>query len=276
VESFESTAGVRVPKIIYGTAWKKSATQGLVAAALKQGFRGIDTACQPKHYEEPGVGPALQGVPRQELYLQTKYTPVSGQDPNRIPYDAGAAIADQVAQSCAISLRNLRTDYIDSLVLHSLLPTARQTQEAWRAMEALVDSGKVRQIGISNCYQLHQLESVYEAARIKPAVLQNRFYADTRYDTSIRAWCRQKKIIYQSFWTLTANPKILSGPVVTALAQKHHRTPPQILFRYLTQVDVAPLTGTTSEQHMQEDLAIFDFHLEAPEVAALTDLFTPA
>lgn len=273
MEWFESTAGVRVPKIIYGTAWKKSATEGLVAAALKQGFRGIDTACQPKHYEEPGVGAALKGVPRHDLYLQTKYTPVSGQDPDRIPYDARASIAKQVAQSCQVSLRNLRTDYIDCLVLHSLLPSAKQTQEAWQAMEALVESGKVRQIGISNCYQLPQLQSVYEAARIKPAVLQNRLYADTRYDTNIRTWCRQQKIIYQSFWTLTANPKILSGPTVAALAQKHHRTPPQILFRYLTQVDVAPLTGTSSEQHMQEDLAIFDFELAAPEVAALTDLF---
>jgi diketogulonate reductase-like aldo/keto reductase len=275
VEWFESNAGVRVPKILYGTAWKKSATEGLVAAALKQGFRGIDTACQPKHYEEPGVGAALTGMPRHELYLQTKYTSVSGQDPNRIPYDARASIAEQVAQSCEISLRNLRTDYIDSLVLHSLLPSVKQTHEAWRAMEALVESGKVRQIGISNCYQLHQLESVYEAARIKPAVLQNRFYADTRYDTNIRAWCRRQKIIYQSFWTLTANPRILSGAAVTALAQKYHRTPPQILFRYLTQVDVAPLTGTSSEQHMQEDLAIFDFELDATELSALTDLFAP-
>jgi len=271
MEWFTSTAGVRVPKIIYGTAWKESATQGLVAKALERGFCGIDTACQPKHYNEAGVGAALRN--RQDLFLQTKYTSLSGQDPRRIPYDAQATISQQVAQSCAISLRNLRTDYIDSLVLHSPLPAAKQTQEAWRAMEALVESGQVRQIGISNCYQLSLLESLYEQARIKPAVVQNRFYADTRFDAGIRAWCRRQGIIYQSFWTLTANPKALASSSVMKLAARYERTAPQILFRYLTQLDVAPLTGTSSEQHMQEDLAIFEFQLEPAEIEELTTLF---
>jgi diketogulonate reductase-like aldo/keto reductase len=271
MEWFTSTAGVRVPKIIYGTAWKESATQGLVAKALERGFRGIDTACQPKHYNEPGVGAAL--TDRRELFLQTKYTSLSGQDPARVPYDSHATIAEQVAQSCAVSLTNLRTDYIDSLVLHSPLPSAKQTQEAWRAMEALVDSGQVRQIGISNCYQLSLLESLYERARIKPAVVQNRFYADTRFDASIRDWCRRQGIIYQSFWTLTANPKALTSAIMTKLAAKYGRTAPQILFRYLTQLDVAPLTGTSSEQHMQEDLAIFEFQIDPEDVTALTSLF---
>ena len=273
MEWLTSTAGVRVPKIIYGTAWKQSATQSLVAQALKHGFRGIDTACQPKHYEEPGVGAALKGFPRQDLFLQTKYTPLSGHDPTRIPYNAEATITEQVAQSCAISLKNLRTDYIDSLVLHSPLPSAKQTQEAWRAMETLVDSGKVRQIGISNCYQLSMLDRLHERARIKPAVVQNRFYADTRFDTSIRAWCRQRKIIYQSFWTLTANPKALASITLTKLAARYQRTAPQILFRYLTQLDVAPLTGTSSEQHMLEDLAIFEFQLDPAELDDVTTLF---
>lgn len=273
MEWLTSTAGVQVPRIIYGTAWKKSATQSLVVQALKHGFRGIDTACQPKHYEEPGVGAALKGFPRQDLFLQTKYTPLSGHDPTRIPYNLQATITEQVAQSCAISLKNLRTDYIDSLVLHSPLPSAKQTQEAWRALETLVDSGTVRQIGISNCYQLSMLDSLYERARIKPAVVQNRFYADTRFDTNIRAWCRQRQVIYQSFWTLTANPKALASTTLVELAAKYQRTAPQILFRYLTQLDVVPLTGTTSDQHMQEDLAIFEFQLEPAELEDVTTLF---
>ena len=181
-----------MPKIIYGTAWKKSATERLVATAIAQGFRGIDTACQPKHYEEPGVGAGVAvslgaDLARADLYLQTKFTPLSGQDPKRIPYDSQAPVAQQVAQSFEVSLHNLRTDYIDCLVLHSPLPAARLTHEAWAAMEALVDSGKVGQLGISNCYEVLQLEALYDGARIKPAVIQNRFYADTRYDLNIRA-----------------------------------------------------------------------------------------
>ncbi len=277
METFTSSAGIRIPRIIYGTAWKKADTARLVTAALLQGFHGIDTACQPKHYEESGVGEGLataarNGATRTHLYLQTKFTPLSGHDPQRIPYDPQASIAEQVAQSFEASLRNLRTGRLDCLVLHSPLPTLALTHEAWQAMEARVDSGHVGQLGISNCYQLRQFQSLYAAARIKPAVLQNRFCAETRYDPEIRAFCRENGVIYQSFWTLTANPHILSHRTVMALAEKYQRTTAQILFRYLTQVGVAPLTGTRSEAHMREDLAIFEFELTEPEQAQVTAL----
>jgi diketogulonate reductase-like aldo/keto reductase len=278
VEWLTSAAGIRMPRLLYGTAWKKSATERLVATAIAQGFRGIDTACQPKHYDEPGVGAGVAAalgsdLSRAQLYLQTKFTPLSGQDPKRIPYDSQAPISQQVAQSIAISLHNLRTDYIDCLVLHSPLPSVKQTQEAWQAMEAGVDSGKVGQLGISNCYQLLQLEALYDGAKIKPAVIQNRFYADTHYDRNIRAYCRRRHIVYQSFWTLSANPKALASPTLAGLAAKYQRTAPQILFRYLTQIDAVPLTGTSSELHMREDLAIFEFELNPAEIAQLTTLF---
>jgi diketogulonate reductase-like aldo/keto reductase len=278
VETFTSSAGIRMPKIIYGTAWKKAETAALVTTALGEGFRGIDTACQPKHYEEPGVGEGLAaalsaGLKRDAVYLQTKYTPISGQDPDRIPYDPKAPIGAQVAQSFAVSIQNLRTDRLDSLVLHSPLPSTAQTQEAWGAMEALVDSGRVGQLGVSNCYQLRQFQALHDAARIKPAVLQNRLYADTRYDRELRAYCRRNNIIYQSFWTLTANPQILSHRIVAALVEKYERTAAQILFRYLTQIGVMPLTGTRSKAHMREALAIFEFELTESERAAITTLF---
>lgn len=282
MESFTSAAGVRVPKIIYGTAWKQSQTEHLVATAIRRGFRGIDTACQPKHYEEAGVGAGVAAclasadVKREDLYLQTKFTPPSGQDPRRIPYDPDASIDEQVSQSFSLSVRNLRTDYIDCLILHSPLPTERQTFVAWEAMEALAAAGKVGQLGISNCYAVEQLQSLYAAARIKPAVVQNRFYADARYDRDLRVYCREQGIIYQSFWTLTANPQLLSHRTLTSLAEKYQRTPAQILFRYLTQVDVAPLTGTRSEEHLREDLAIFEFQLADPELAQLTALLAAA
>ena len=278
MESVTSSAGVRMPKILYGTAWKKADTERLVTTALREGFRGIDTACQPKHYEEPGVGAgvaaaiATAAVNRDDLYLQTKFTPLSGQDPTRIPYDPRATLPQQVAQSFQVSLHNLRTDRIDALVLHSPLPNDRQTHEVWRAMESLVAGGQVRQIGLSNCYQLKQLESLYKSAQVKPAVLQNRFCSDTRYDREIRAYCRQHGILYQSFWTLTANPQILGNRVVTNLAEHYQRTVAQILFRYLTQVDVVPLTGTRSDTHMREDLRIFDFELTEFERARITSL----
>ena len=269
-----STADVRSPRILYGTAWKKDGTESLVRTAILQGFRGIDTACQPKHYHEAGVGAGLSGaIARTDLYLQTKFTPLSGQDPARIPYDARAPLAEQVRQSLAVSLQNLRTQYLDCLVLHSPLPSTRQTLEVWRTMESAVDSREVRQLGISNCYRLGELEALFDSARVKPAVVQNRFYAQTGYDREIRAFCRQHRIIYQCFWTLSANPQVLAHRTVRELAAKHARTPAQILFRYLTQNDIVPLTGTRSETHMREDLAIFEFALADSEREALDALF---
>jgi diketogulonate reductase-like aldo/keto reductase len=112
-----------------------------------------------------------------------------------------------------------------------------------------------------------------DSARVKPAVVQNRFYADTGFDRGIRAFCRQHGIIYQSFWTLSANPHLLTHRTVRELSARHGRTPAQILFRYLTQNDIVPLTGTRSETHMREDLAIFEFELTDFERAAMDALF---
>lgn len=136
-----SFARAAIPDILYGTAWKKDKTQHYVEQAIRAGFRGIDTACQPKHYYEPGVGNALERliadgvVKREEIFLQTKYTPFGGQDPKNIPYDPRLPLADQVSASFQTSLRNLKTDYLDSLVLHSPLKTVEETLTVWRAFE---------------------------------------------------------------------------------------------------------------------------------------------
>jgi diketogulonate reductase-like aldo/keto reductase len=269
-----SAYGVKVPRIIYGTAWKKDGTAAWVEQAIGLGFRGIDTACQPKHYNEAGVGTGLancykSGIERSELYLQTKFTPLSGQDPAQVPYDAKASLSEQVAQSFQNSLVNLQTTYLDCLVLHSPLANQQHTQEVWQAMEHLFQNGGVKQLGISNCYDLQQFELLYDNATIKPAVIQNRFYAKTGYDCDIRDFCKQQRIIYQSFWTLTGNPDILAHATLQALATKYRRSAAQVFFRYLSQIGIIPLTGTTSATHMREDLAIFDFELAVDECAAI-------
>lgn len=269
-----TTATLSMPPMLYGTAWKKQETAHWVRTAIQQGFRGLDTACQPKHYDEAGMGEGVsmclgEALTRAGLYLQTKFTPLSGQDPKRIPYDSKAPLPEQIAQSFAASMHNLRTSYLDCLILHSPLDTAKQTLQAWRAMESLAAFGGVRRLGISNCYRLEELQALYDSALIKPAVLQNRFYAATRFDREIRAYCKMQGIIYQSFWTLTANKKLLGDTTITNLASNYGRTPAQILFRYLTQSGVVPLTGTRSEAHMREDLAIFEFALADRELEAV-------
>src|SRR3954447_23984614 len=152
-----SVDGVPVPRFLYGTAWKEDETQRLTELALRQGFRGIDTANQRRHYHEAAVGrgvaAAVAGgvVTRGELFLQTKFTFRDGQD-HRLPYDPAAPVAAQVEQSFARSLQHLGTDTIDSYVLHG--PSTRPglgapDWEAWRAMEALHTSGRARLLGVS-------------------------------------------------------------------------------------------------------------------------------
>lgn len=272
-----SAYDVPVPKIIYGTAWKMEQTENLVSTALYQGFRGIDTACQPKHYNEAGVGAGIaigcaHGIRREELYLQSKFTPLDGQDPQRIPYNPNASLAEQVSQSFQVTLKNLGTSNLDCLVLHSPLATERELFEVWGQMERLFDQGRVKQLGISNCYQLETLDTLYQKARIKPAVLQNRFYSKTGYDRDLRAFCDRQGVLYQSFWTLTANPALLADATVRKLAMDYGRKPGQIFFRFLTQIGIIPLTGTQSRLHMREDLEIFDFELSPSDCEALNRL----
>jgi diketogulonate reductase-like aldo/keto reductase len=276
-----SPAGIQMPRILYGTAWKKERTAELVAQALEAGFRGFDTACQPKHYDERLVGVGLSHskaleIPRNELYLQTKYTPLSSQDPNKLPYDAKAPVASQVAQSFEVSQSNLQTDYVDCLILHSPMVPHETMMQAWQAMEAIHAGGGARQLGISNCYDPAVFKTLYADATVKPAVLQNRFYKDNGYDAEQRLWCAGQGVVFESFWSLTANAKLLVSPLVQDLAQAHERTEVQVFFRYLSQLGIVPLTGTSSEQHMREDLGIFDFELTAEQMNQMDTLLTQA
>jgi len=265
-----------MPRLIYGTAWKKDRTTELVVTAIQAGFRAIDTACQPKHYFEPGVGKALEElqktVPREKIFIQTKFTSLNGQDPQNIPYDSEAPLATQVQQSLQVSLKNLKTSYIDSLVLHGPFPTHEENMQVWNEFEKFVDAGSVLQIGISNFYELDALQELWHDARIKPAVLQNRFYRESEYDKGIRHFCSKKGIIYQSFWSLTANPHILKSREVLAMASKYEKTPAQVFFRFLMEIGIAPLTGTTNVEHMKQDLEVLDMQLTKEEVESIDKL----
>jgi len=265
--------GVEMPRLIYGTAWKKEATAPLVVSAVLAGFRGIDTACQPKHYFEPGVGEALRvltrdhGIKREDIFIQTKFTSLNGQDPKNIPYDKDADLPTQVHQSMAKSLENLGVSYVDSLVMHSPMRTFPATMQVWREFEKFVADGKVKQLGLSNCYDLGVLQGVYDEATVKPSVLQNRFYDDTDYDKKIRKFCAEKGILYQSFWTLSANGHLLRTKVIADAAQARGITPAEVWFRYLVQRhNIVILTGTKNETHMKEDLNILNWSLDESEL----------
>ena len=180
-----------------------------------------------------------------------------------MPYDPNLSIPDQVHTSIKSSLHNLRSStepssadstILDSLVLHSPLPTIAQTLEAWRTLETYVPH-KIRNLGISNV-PMGTLEQLYEAAKVKPAVVQNRFYPNTHFDNKVRAFCVEKGIIYQAFWTLSANPKIVHGAEVGAVSHSVGLSSAHEAMYCLTLSldNMVILNGTKNEEHMRGDL----------------------
>jgi len=260
---------------MYGTAWKKEATSALVQSAVQSGFRAVDTANQLIHYDEAQVGAALQslaknGIARADLFLQTKFTSVDGQG-GRSPYDPSAELAVQVEQSFASSLRHLGTDYLDSYVLHSPYSRrglGRSDWEVWGAMEDLYRSGKTKTIGISNV-AAHQLAELCERAQVKPMMVQNRCFAALGWDIDVRQICREHAVVYQGFSLLTANREALIAPPVRAIAARVNAGIAQVIFRFAMQLGMLPLTGTTSAQHMRDDLEAERLELTPEEIRSI-------
>ena len=268
-----------VPSFFYGTAWKEERTQDLVDLALATGFRAIDTANQRRHYFEAAVGESVKSfldagtALRSDLYLQSKFTDESGQD-HRLPYDNRAPRGAQVVQSFASSLDHFGTSYLDSYLLHG--PSTRHglTDDdwlVWRAMEALKLEGKTRLIGVSNV-SLEQLTLLFHGAKSKPAFVQNRCYARTGWDREVRAFADARGIVYQGFSLLTANARELKNPTIKSIAARHRRTSAQVVFRFALEVGMIPLTGTSDQGHMKEDLDVFSFALSPEEVSAIESI----
>lgn len=261
---------------MYGTAWKENETERLTRLAIEAGFRAIDTANQRRHYFEAGAGAAVAKaiagglVTRDELFLQTKFTYVDGQD-HRLPYDPKAPHATQVEQSFASSLEHLQTEWIDSYVLHG--PRSRRGLDAvdlevWAAMEQLHTAGKARALGISNV-ALDQLEQLWDTAKVRPSYVQNRCFARTGWDFRVREFCRRNDIVYQGFSLLTANVNELQREEFWQIVQRSGGTAAQVVFRFAMQVGMLPLTGTTDPAHMREDLAATSIELTAEEIATI-------
>lgn len=266
-----------IPNFIYGTAWKEDATEDLVLKAIEIGFRGIDTANQRMHYNEAAVGNAISkvlknGIKREELFIQTKYTYPNDQD-HRIPYDIKSDFRSQVRLSFQSSINHLQIDYIDSYVMHGPSGSIGLSQDdwyVWQEMEAIHKEQKVKFLGISNI-NIEQLILLFKESYVKPTFVQNRCFAQYGWDKDVREFCKKNGIIYQGFSLLTANSFVL--PKIEHIANKLSKTPAQILFRFSMHVGILPLTGTTNKIHMKEDIAL-DFSLKDEDIHFIENIGT--
>lgn len=174
-----------------------------------------------------------------------------------MPYDLNMSLKEQVHMSLKGSIGRVKVDgqdsYLDSLVLHSPLQNFRDTLAVWRTFEEY-HPNKVRSLGISNT-DLPTLKALYENAQVKPTVVQNRFHDRTGYEVELREYCNSHGIVFQSFWTLSANPSLVRSPPVLQVAQG--AGVPAIAAFYSLVLGLGNITildGTTQEVHMRDDL----------------------
>jgi diketogulonate reductase-like aldo/keto reductase len=148
---------------------------------------------------------------------------------------------------------------------------AKGDWEVWRTMEDLHHAGRVKLLGISNA-QIDQLEELWEQSDVKPGFVQNRCFARDGWDREIRKFCEEKVICYQGFSLLTANTHITTYPQFTKLVSRYRCSPAQLIFGFVLQSKMLPLTGTTNPVHMREDLGAYAISLEADDMLILDSI----
>lgn len=250
--------GYSIPQVGLGT-WPLDDDQVATAVvqALEAGYRHIDTAV--KYGNERGVGNGIRasGVGREELFITTK---VDGQFQG-----------DRAVEGLDDALKRLGLDYVDLFLIHWPLPQRNEYVSTWKTFERLQAEGKVRSIGVSNFKPAH-LERLMAETEVVPAVNQIQLNpAITR--TAEREFHDKHGIVTQSYSPLGGDgADLLGAPILSQLAEKHGKTPAQLVLRWHVQNGIVTVPKTANPERMRENLDIFDFALDAQDLAELAIL----
>lgn len=246
--------GVKMPMAGIGTfLLTPDEAEASVLTALQSGYRLIDTA--NAYVNEKAVGRAmkLSGVPREEIFLETKLWPSFYEQPDAVDK----------------TLARLGTDYIDLLLLHQ---RAGNFIEGYRQMERAYKEGKVRAIGLSNFVGEDEIEEILSLCEVKPTVLQTELHP---YHSApeLKAFLHEKEIVPQAWYPLGHGDRaLLEEPVFAALGKKYGKSAAQIILRWHIQSGNIVIPGSKSPEHIRSNLALFNFALtdgEMAEIAAL-------
>jgi 2,5-diketo-D-gluconate reductase A len=254
----ELNDGHRIPQIGLGT-WPLDDEQ--VAAAVVQavdaGYRHIDTAV--KYGNEAGVGNGIRssGLDRSELFITTKL-------------DGEYQGQDRAVAGLDGSLKRLGLEYVDLLLIHWPLPRRDEFISTWKTFERLQADGKVRSIGVSNFKPAH-LERLMDACDVVPAVNQIQVSPSITRIVDI-AYNRRHGIVTESYSPLGAGSDLLNAPVLGKIAQKHGKTPGQIVLRWHIEQGLVAIPKSANPQRMKENLGIFGFALDTDDVTAIATL----
>ncbi|CAH1198777.1 aldo/keto reductase [Paenibacillus sp. JJ-223] len=250
--------GVNMPGLGLGV-FKVEEGQELVHAvqyAIGQGYRSIDTAAI--YGNEVGVGEGIRqgmknaGISRDELFITSKvWNADLGYESTLAAYEA--------------SLQKLGLDYLDLYLIH--WPVAGKYKEAWRALETLYASGKVKAIGVSN-FQVHHLQDLMKDAKVVPMVNQVEYHPRLTQQ-EVGDFCREHSIQLEA-WSPLMQGQLLDHPLLREIADKHNKEVAQVIIRWDLQNGVVTIPKSTKEQRIVSNADVFDFELSADEMKQIT------
>ncbi len=258
VPSLVLNNGIEIPQLGYGV-WRVPAdeTEKAVAAALDAGYRHIDTAKLYGNEEAVGAAVRGSGLDRDEVFVTSKvWNDDHGYDDTRRAFDA--------------TMERLDFDVLDLFLIHWPMPEKGLAADTWRAMESLYKEGRIRAIGVSN-FHPHHLRALLDHAEVVPTVNQVELHpylqqhevreANTALGVATEAWA-----------PLAKGGDLLADPVITRLADKHGRTPAQVVLRWHVQLDTIVIPKSVTPSRIAENIAIFDFELDEDDMSAVAGL----
>ncbi|SOE31674.1 Aldo/keto reductase [Streptomyces sp. OK228] len=250
--------GVEMPQLGFGV-WQvpDDEAEQAVATALESGYRSIDTAAIYGNEEGTGKAIATSGIPREELFVTTKlWNSDQGYDSTLRAFDT--------------SLEKLGLDYLDLYLIHWPLPSRGKYIDTYKAFEKLYTDGRIKAIGVSNFYPEY-LEQLIEATSVIPAVNQIELHPHLQQHAT-REYHAQQGIATEAWSPLGSGKGLLEVPAIVAIAQKHNRTPAQIVLRWHIQLGNVVIPKSVTPSRIKENIDVFDFSLDTEDIAAISAL----
>jgi methylglyoxal/glyoxal reductase len=248
--------GVKMPWFGLGVFKVKEGSEVVdsVKAAIKNGYKSIDTAAV--YQNEEGVGQAIKeaGVPREELFITTKV------------WNADQGY-ETTLNAFETSMEKLGLEYLDLYLIH--WPVAGKYKETWKALEKLYKDGRVRAIGVSN-FHVHHLKDLMADAEIKPMVNQGEYHPHLA-QTELLEFCKAEGIQMEA-WSPLKQGELLSEPTIVEIAEKHGKSPAQVILRWDLQNGVVTIPKSIKEHRIVENADVFNFELTAEDMDRLNSL----
>jgi 2,5-diketo-D-gluconate reductase A len=251
--------GVEIPQLGLGV-WQieDEIVTDVVTTAFEAGYRHVDTAAV--YGNEAGVGRAIAAsdLPRDELFITTKlWNSDQGYDTTLKAFDA--------------SLERLGLEYVDLYLIHWQSLKKDKYVDTWKAFEQLYADKRVRAIGVSNFHE-PALRRLFEETTIRPAVNQIELHPALPQD-ELRAFNAENDIVTQA-WSPLAQGELLNQPALRALADKHGKTPAQVVIRWHLQLGNVVIPKSKTPSRIRKNIDVFDFQLDNDDMAAIADLET--